>query len=131
MITYEVHLNGKVLTVAGAPDLCVLSLTLAAVGVLGPDCASAHGCPEGVEMDLHVGGLEVPPEGHDPVVAHWVEGSPIRVGDEIVIRVKEAPVAQPSARRTGSTQAADAERTAFEGARDTYFRLRHKYSADS
>lgn len=130
MITYEVHLNGRVLTIAGAPDLCVLSLTLAAVGVLGPDCASSDGCPEGVEMDLHVGGLEVPREGREPMVAHWVEGSSIRVGDEIVIRVKEAPVAQPSARRTGSPVAADAERTAFEGARDTYFRLRHKYPAD-
>jgi len=35
MIAYEVHLNGKVLTIAGGPDVCVLSVTLAAVGSWG------------------------------------------------------------------------------------------------
>jgi hypothetical protein len=135
MITYEIHLNGKVLTVAGGRDLCVLSVTLAAVGALGKDRAGERGRSEGIEMDLHVGGLRVPRDDSDHddgdhVVAHWVEESPIQVGDEIVIRVKEAQVAHPSGRRL-NVPGLDAERAAFEGARETYFRLRHKYQADS
>jgi hypothetical protein len=131
MITYEVHLNGQILTVAGAEDLCVLSLTLAAVGELGPERAVPGDRLDGVAMDLHVGGLRAPREDDDHVVAHWVEESPIKVGDEIVIRVKEAQTAHPSARRSSVPQLEDVERDAFDAARETYFRLRHKYQADS
>lgn len=125
MITYEVRLNGKVLTIAGAPDVCVLSLTLAAVGALGPGCAGARGCPAGVEMDLHVGGLKVPRGESQHEAVHWVEESSIHVGDEIVIRVKDAQAAHPSA-PPSEAAALDAEPEAGEDARDTYFRLRHK-----
>ena len=130
MITYEIHLNGKVLTIAGADDLCVLSVTLAAVGALGEDRDDARGEADGIAMDLHVGGLSVPQDESDHVVSHWVEESPIQVGDEIVIRVKESRVAHPSGRRLNLREV-DAERAAFEGARQTYFRLRHKYQQDS
>jgi hypothetical protein len=130
MITYEIYLNGKVLTIAGAADLSVLSVTLAAVGALGKDRENARDHADGVEMDLHVGGLSVPRDDSDHVVSHWVEESPIQVGDEIVIRVKEAPAAHPSGRRLNLREL-DAEREAFEGARTTYYRLRHKYQQDS
>ena len=129
MITYEVQLNGKILTIAGGPDVCVLSVTLAAVGELGPDCEGARGCPEGVEMDLHVGGLKVHDEGgqHRPV--HWVEESPVRVGDVIVIRIKESRVADPCTGHVATSVAAS-ERAAFDRARELYFSLRHRYPMD-
>jgi hypothetical protein len=126
MITYEVHLNGKVLTIAGGPDLCVLSVTLAAVGELG----AAQAGSEDVEMDLHVGGLKAPEGDSAHEAVHWVEQSPLRVGDEIVIRIKQARVADPVARQGYEPVLEEEERTAFDRARDLYFRLRHKYSAD-
>ena len=127
MITYEVRLNGKILTIAGGPDVCVLGVTLAAVGELGPDCEGASGCPRGVEMDLHVSGLKVPRDDgpHEPV--HWVEESPLQVGDEIVIKIKEARTAERSPRPNDTAPVGEAERAAFESARELYFRLRHKY----
>ena len=130
MITYEVHLNGKILTIAGGPDVCVLSVTLAAVGELGPDCENARGCPAGVEMDLHVGGLKVHDgDGqHQPV--HWVEESPIHVGDEIVIRIRESRAADPCTGHVVTPSAAPSERAAFDRARELYFSLRHKYPTD-
>jgi hypothetical protein len=139
MITYEVRLNGKILTIAGGPDVCVLGVTLAAVGELGPDCEGASGCPRGVEMDLHVGGLRVPRDdgSHEPV--HWVEESPLCVGDEITIRIKKSQTADHAPRPAGAPRApglADTarvgqdERAAFESARELYFRLRHKFPTD-
>lgn len=130
MITYEVHLNGKILTIAGGPDVCVLGVTLAAVGELGPDCEGASGCPRGVEMDLHVGGLKVPRDdgAHEPV--HWVKESPLQVGDEIVIRIKETQTVERAARATDTARVGEEERAAFESARELYFRLRHKFPGD-
>lgn len=127
MITYEVHLNGKILTIAGGPDVCALGVTLAAVGELGPDCEGASGCPRGVEMDLHVGGLKVPSDDgpHEPV--HWVEQSPLRVGDEIIIRIKQSPAAARAPVPADTACITKEERSAFESARELYFRLRHKY----
>lgn len=130
MITYEVHLNGKILTIAGGPDVCVLGVTLAAVGELGPDCEGASGCPRGVEMDLHVGGLKVPRDDgpHEPV--HWVEESPLRVGDEIVIRIKESRTAERATPAPDAAPVGEDERVAFERARELYFRLRNKFPRD-
>jgi hypothetical protein len=130
MITYEVRLNGKILTIAGGPDVCVLGVTLAAVGELGPECEGASGCPRGVEMDLHVGGLKVPRDDgpHEPV--HWVKESPLRVGDEIVIRIKESRTAERATRAPDAARVGQDERTVFESARELYFRLRHKYPTD-
>jgi hypothetical protein len=127
MITYEVRLNGKILTIAGGRDVCVLGVTLAAVGELGPDCEGASGCPKGVEMDLHVGGLKVPRDDgpHEPV--HWVEESPLHVGDEITIRIKKSQTADRATHHADSARIGEDERAAFERARELYFRLRHKY----
>jgi hypothetical protein len=127
MITYEVCLNGKILTIAGGPDVCVLGVTLAAVGELGPDCEGASGCPRGVEMDLHVGGLKVPRDDGPHEAVHWVEESPLRVGDEIVIRIKRADAADRATHQSDTARVGEGERAAFESARELYFRLRHKY----
>jgi hypothetical protein len=81
-------------------------------------------------MDLHVGGLKVPRDDgpHEPV--HWVEEAPLRVGDEIIIRIKKADAADQTTRHSDTARVGEGERAAFESARDLYFRLRHKYPLD-
>lgn len=81
-------------------------------------------------MDLHVGGLKVPGDDSEHEAVHWVDGSSIQIGDELVIRVKEAQAAHAPVPPPQATPPED-EREAFDDARDTYFRLRQKYPLDS
>ena len=56
MITFSVSINGKRITVAGARDMSVLTTIVTAVDKLGPDSAGSERHPEGVSLDVHVGG---------------------------------------------------------------------------
>jgi hypothetical protein len=65
---------------------------------------------------------------HEPV--HWVEESPLQVGDEITIRIKRSQTADRATPHTDTARVGDEERATFERARELYFRLRHKFPAE-
>jgi hypothetical protein len=72
MRAFKVHLNGKKLCTAGIGGDCVLSAIV--------NYVAGHGR---AEMFLQVGGLDCSMQEH----VRWVEQKPLRVGDEIRIKI--------------------------------------------
>lgn len=123
MITYEVEVNGKRVTVAGAADMSVLTVILTGVGKLGPMSQGTQHNPDNHEIDLRVGGMA----GAFAAQQHvdWVKHD-LSAGDDVVIRIRERPTADdPIERRPAEPM--EEGRPMFDWARATYFRLREKY----
>jgi len=89
MIALEVRKNGKVVCLAGAEDLAVLSAEIAAVGQLGMKTVPIG--PDETPTDIYytVGGLTSRPDPDKDVHVTWQSVAPLKVGDIIEVRILE------------------------------------------
>jgi len=129
MITFEVRLNGVVLSRAGNSELSVLSAILTATGKLGPSSVGTKRTPDSAEIDLNVGGMTAPASGEGQLVSWLVRE--LAIGDELSVRITESTTAdEPQSRKPAAAQETQ-ERAFFEHARANYLRLRAKYEPDA
>jgi hypothetical protein len=104
MIALEVLLNGKLLCVAGAEDLGVLTAAISAVGKLGS--GSFHSRPgEAPDLMARVGGLTSREDPAEDVHFEWFSSMSMQLGDVFQIRIIDTeavdkPVDQRSAHKT-------------------------------
>jgi hypothetical protein len=125
MITFQVRLNGVLVTHAGAAAASVLSTILMATGKLGPGSTGTERAPESAEVELRVGGMTAPLHG-EPQMVSWLVRD-VAVGDEISVHITESTAAdEPQAREPAAVREIE-ERAFFESARANYLRLRPKY----
>jgi catechol 2,3-dioxygenase-like lactoylglutathione lyase family enzyme len=129
MITYEIEINRELVTIAGAPEMNVLSAILTAVGKLGAQSAGTRDEPDTRSIELDVGGMTSPSNGSEEESVKWVARE-LSVGDEVVIRIRESNDAHEPVERRSAEVAATVERAMFKHARATYLRLRKKYEND-
>ena len=129
MIALEIVVNGKRLTVAGADDLCVLNSIVNAVGKLGSTSRGTKRENEKPDLFLTVGGLTSRPVGRKDEHLTWVSHRPLKVGDEVQIRLVETrrPRSPVKARSAGGNVKKMNEKKMFEMAKAEYMRLRSKY----
>lgn len=132
MLVYDFAINGKPVARCGKSDLAVLTACVSAVGVLGPESSGARARKEGHEIKVELSGLTS--TTGSPANAHlsWFS-APLKVGDEIAIKLVEASEADPHVPLTPEQAerllraVEEAERTRFERARKLYFELKDKY----
>lgn len=129
MIALEVVLNGHRIALAGATDLNVLNGMVTAVGKLGSKASGTKAHPKGYDLHLSVGGLtgrqgEIPDEH-----LRWEEMKKLKVGDEVVIRIRRVTVADPpkKVRAADSMRIERNERQEFKWVKSRYLKLRRKY----
>jgi hypothetical protein len=83
MIALEVKINGKVVTVAGRKDLCVLNAMIGAIGSLGSQPTSQH---EKL-IEFNVCGVAKDTELNIGSKYNWLPKTELGVGDEISIKI--------------------------------------------
>jgi hypothetical protein len=105
MIAYEVRINGKMICVAGAGDLAVLTACITAVGKLGPRTKPLR--PDDVTNDIHlrVGGLTARADESRDVHLDWTGLRELSPGDVVQIKVLDmAKADHPRSRRPAKRQ---------------------------
>ena len=108
MVAVRVKKNGKLLCVAGAEDLAVLSAHVSAGGPLGPKTLPVRK-GEKVHFHPHVGGLTARKKGAD-VHMRWQPDLEITLGDKIEFEFIETDSADapddssPAARKEPKTK---------------------------
>ena len=129
MLALEVVLNGDRIAVAGADDLNVLNGMVTAVGKLGRKASGTKAHPKGYDIRLSVGGLTGRQGGIPDEHVRWEEMKKLRVGDEVLIRVLRARVADPPNNSIGADpkNIERNERQEFKWVRSRYLKLRRKY----
>jgi hypothetical protein len=92
VLAIEIHLNGKLLAVAGAKNLALLSAHIGA-GV-GPEKRSLH-----VEdaFQLTAMGLTSSVPGSRMANLTWINGQVLKVGDSVTFRIVQVEQADPPA----------------------------------
>jgi len=129
MLAFEVVVNGQRIAIAGAEDLNVLNGMVTAVGKLGSKASGTKAHPKGYDLHLSVGGLTGRQGGIPDEHVRWEEMKKLKVGDEVLIRVRRATVADPPKK----AMAADPmniernERQEFKWVKSRYLKLRRKY----
>src|SRR5262245_31648993 len=102
MLCFEVYRNGQKLCTAGIGDFGILTALLTWVSHHPEKLArwTADGVPqtEATELTFKVGGLHGTGDSGSGEHSEWVE-SDLIVGDEVRIRIVEAPSADPPSRR--------------------------------
>ena len=129
MLALEIVLNGDRIAVAGADDLNVLNGMVTAVGKLGRKALGTKAQPKGYDIRLSVGGLTGRQGGIPNEHVRWEEMKKLKVGDEVLIRVLRARVADPPNRSIGADPKLTErnERQEFKWVRSRYLKLRRKY----
>ena len=129
MLALEVVLNGDRIAVAGADDLNVLTGMVTAVGKLGRKAFGTKAHPKGYDVRLSVGGLTGRQEGTPNEHVRWEEMKKLKVGDEVLIRVLRARVADLPNNSIGADpkHIERNERQEFKSVRSRYLKLRRKY----
>jgi hypothetical protein len=129
MLALEVVLNGNRIAVAGADDLNVLNGMVTAVGKLGRKASGTKAQPKGYDIRLSVGGLTGRQGGIPNEHVRWEEMKKLKVGDEVLIRVLRARVADPPNPSIGADpkHTERNERQEFKWVRSRYLKLRRKY----
>ena len=129
MLALEVVLNGDRIAVAGADDLNVLNGMVTAVGKLGRKASGTKAQPRGYDIRLSVGGLTGRQGGIPNEHVRWEEMKKLKVGDEVLIRVLRARVADPPNHSIGTDpkHSERNERQEFKWVRSRYLKLRRKY----
>jgi len=102
MIAFEVYLNGRKLTVAGADDLTVLTAIVGAGGVLGKTTARTQQSNR-THLDLNVGGLTGRPDGLEDEHLRWIEFKPRHSGT-YAVTVNATDLAGNAGDATGSVE---------------------------
>ena len=112
----------------------MLSSCVSAVGVLGPKSAGPSKGVEDTDIHIHLGGLTAKKDRSKDVHLDWIPHIPLKVGDEIKIRIVESakadkPVKRP--KRVDRTARDKSERELFESAKTYYLENRAKYELDA
>ncbi len=126
MIAFEVSLNGKRLTVAGAEDLGVMSVILAAAGNLGPLTVERIKRAQERKLTLSAGGITSRSDEDKDEFLDWVMPMDLNIGDDIHVKLLELEEVDKPVFSRPSKQF-DHERELFEYAKKHYFELRDKY----
>ena len=100
MIALEIKLNGKLVCIAGAEDLCVLSTNVSAVGKLGKRTVPARSDETTGEIHYSVGGLTSRPDPDKDVHLRWKSVAPLKIGDVIEVRIIETEKVDRATSRT-------------------------------
>jgi hypothetical protein len=123
MLIFELTINGKATARGGREDLCVLSSCVSAVGVLGPESAGPSKGVEETDIHINLGGLTAKKDGSKDVHLAWIPHTPLKVGDEIKIRIAEAAKADKPVKRpkpVDQTARSKSEREMYESAKKYY-----------
>ena len=134
MIVFELTINGSRIARGGREDLCVLSSCVSAVGMLGPKTAGAKKRVEDTAIHIHLGGLTAKKDRSKDVHLNWIPHIPLKVGDEIKIRIVEAAKADKPVRKpepVNRAARAKSEREIYESAKKYYLVNRAKYEPDA
>ena len=83
MIALEVRINGRVATVAGRQDLCVLNALIGAIGTLG---TQAKNSTEKV-IEFNVSGVAKDDQKNIGIQFDWLPKTELKLGDEIAIKI--------------------------------------------
>ena len=126
MLTLEVRINGSLVTIAGSPEMSVLSAMITAVGKLGPNSAGTNHDPTEESIDLRVGGMTAPSHGGAQEHLDWLVQKVV-AGDQVSITLSESTTAEPAQSRRPVGTKDSQQRQIFEHARETYLRLREQY----
>jgi len=126
LIAFEVSLNGKRLTAAGADDASVISVILSGSGKLGPLTVNRRKDDRERDIKLQVGGLTSRIEEEKDEFLDWVKQQTLEVGDEIHVKVLDIEYADKPVSSKPKKQV-NHERELFEYAKKHYFELRDKY----
>ena len=129
MLALEVVLKGDRIAVAGADDLNVLNGMVTAVGKLGRKASGTKAQPKGYDIRLSVGGLTGRQGGIPNEHVRWEQMKKLKVGDEVLIRVLRARVADPPNRSIGADpkHTERNERQEYKWVKSRYLKLRRKY----
>jgi len=129
MLALEVVLNGNRIAVAGADDLNVLNGMVTAVRKIRRTSSGTKAQPKGYDIRLSVGGLTGRQGGIPNEHVRWEEMKKLKVGDEVLIRVLRARVADPPNPSIGADpkHTERNERQEFKWVRSRYLKLRRKY----
>jgi len=134
MLILELTINGKVVARAGREDLAVLTSCVTAVGVLGRRSVGAKGTSEGADVHVHLSGLTAKKDPTKDVHLNWIRQRPLKVGDEVKVRVLEAARADKPLRKlrpANRAARAKSDRAMFESAKKYYLKHRSKYERDA
>lgn len=129
MLALEVWVNGRRVALAGSEDLCVLNAIVNAVGQLGEKSHGTKRRKKDFDLFLSVGGLTSRPPGKKDEHLTWLSGRPLKVGDDIRVKLVETMRAQrhqKSSPAEGNTAQMN-ERRLYKWAKKEYERLRSKY----
>ena len=131
MIAFEVCLNGKRVTLAGHPDLSVLSACVTGGSLNCPNAPDPDN-PYAPHLSLRVGGLTGRPEGQADEHLKWGGFINLVIGDEVMVRLiqTESPDQYTeSSVAEGKIPAPISEEEIFAICKTRYFELREKYES--
>ncbi|MCP3876573.1 MAG: hypothetical protein GY699_25980 [Desulfobacteraceae bacterium] len=129
MIAFEVQLNGEKLIRAGQEDMCVLSTTINALGVLGNKSAGTKTIKDSFELSYSVGGLSSESDEDPGQHFQWISKPELKIDDEILVRIIEVKSADApiSSKPTQPLNVAEREKKWWEQCRDYYLKHKDKY----
>lgn len=131
MIIMEVSLNGVQLARAGRADMNVLDVTIAALGVLGPNSNGTVPIGEGYKLQLHVGGLSQPPDGGPGELLNWNGPHTLDIGDEISVRLTDGESPDAPIHFKPRPEPKKVSRREWEASRDFYLRHRADFETEN
>jgi hypothetical protein len=102
--------------------------------MLGPKSAGPNTRDEETEIHVHLGGLTAKKDRSKDVHLNWIPHTPLKVGDEIKIRIVEAAKADKPVKRPKPVNRAardKSERETYESAKQYYLANRAKYEPDA
>lgn len=128
MLAFRVQLNDQQSVLGGAQDLGVLTVTISAVGLLGPK--SVRSRDDGViDMDLRLGGLTSRGRGVQDEHLVWLEAHELKVGDRVIVEIVETESPDPLLGGYAAKQREDDEKEYYEHCKRAYFEMREKYES--
>lgn len=88
MLAFKISLNGRLVALAGASDLGVLTVFVTASGRLGPAARPSYAHQEGYQIRLDVGGLTSRGSNYREEFLNWAD-TKLELGDVVKIEIVE------------------------------------------
>jgi hypothetical protein len=125
MLAFQIFINGRKVSLAGAEDLVVLHSIISAVGKLGKKTSDPRHS-KGYRLSLYVGGLTGRNEGINAENLQWIMPKKLKVGDRVEIRVCKSTTADAPIETT-PVDVEKQERLHYKGVKMAYMKLRKKF----
>ncbi len=125
MLAFQIFINGRKVTIAGADDLVVLSAIVSAVGKLGKKTSSLKH-RKGYNIGLNVGGLTSRNKKPLEELLDWVPQKKLKIGDRIEIRVCKTTNVDIHVKKT-PVNMEQKDRRHFKTVKSEYLKLRKKF----